>query len=72
MVKAAMLPDSVVPKADDAVTGTRNGHFFGLQGASYAVAKRLSADTPSRAASTRSRAITARSLSSSFFDVLCR
>ena len=62
----------VMPRANNAVAGTSNAIFAACNAALYAVAKRLSADTPSRDASAMSRAMTARSLSSSFFDVLCR
>jgi len=46
--------------------------FAVRRAALYAVAKRLSADTPASDASAKSRTMTACSFSSSFFDVLCR
>src|SRR5215471_542288 len=62
--------DPVVSSADDAIASACNGHFCGLKCCIVGVAKRLSADAASRDASARSRWMTARSLSSSFFDVL--
>src|SRR6476469_5810983 len=61
----------VVSSAGDAVAGTHNRHFAACNAALYAVAKRRSDETPFRDASAKSRAITARSLSNSFLDVLC-
>ena len=55
------------------VGGVSSFAIFAVRRAAlYAVAKRLSADTPASDASAKSRTMTARSFSSSFFDVLCR
>jgi hypothetical protein len=62
----------MVSSSGDAIAGACNAIFAACSAPLYAVAKRLSAHTPCSDASARSRAITARKLSSSFLDVLCR
>lgn len=62
----------IVSSADDAIARTGNRHFGSLECGIVGSGETLSADAPPSDASARSRRMTARSVSSSLLDVLCR